>query len=185
MGTDPVLVAYSNQSGSTATMAEIIAAALRDAGLAVDCLRAGDVDDVAPYRAVVLGSGVFLPRRRTDGGGFLARHASRLGSRPVWLFCAGPIGRGHTAASDAAPGECPVAAVAQAVGARGWAVLGPVGIGDDADALDHLGTMDHARIRAWAGQIATALVGRPIRHRPMEARCRDRHPTAAHRVAHA
>ena len=45
--------------------------------------------------AVILGSGVFVPGRRSDGGGFLARHEASLAARPVWLFCAGPIGRGR------------------------------------------------------------------------------------------
>ena len=58
--------------------------------------------DVTPYAAVILGSGMFVPSRRSDGGGFLARHAAVLAARPVWLFCAGPIGRGRCPAGRAA-----------------------------------------------------------------------------------
>ena len=51
---------------------------LREAGLAVDCRPAGDDVDVTSYEAVVLGSGVFLPHRGSDGGGFLLRHEADL-----------------------------------------------------------------------------------------------------------
>ena len=122
-----VLVAFASRSGSTAGIAESIARGLMDAGLDVDCRPAGDVTDVTPYDAVVLGSGVFLPRRGSDGGGFLVRHGAVLKTRAVWLFCAGPIGRGAlrgTAPGPAGIGDCSVAEVARSIGARGCAEFG-------------------------------------------------------------
>lgn len=161
MGAQPVLVAFSNQAGSTAGVADVIAAVLRREGLAVDLRQAGAVTDVSGYSAVVLGSGMFVPSRHSDGGGFLARHAAALGSTPVWLFCTGPIGRGRNGAGDAAsePEECSVVAVATAVGARGSAVFGPLGLPGEQDPIERLGPVDLVRVRAWAVEIATVLHG--------------------------
>jgi menaquinone-dependent protoporphyrinogen oxidase len=160
-----VLVAFANQAGSTAGIAEAIATVLRRSGFAVDCRLASDVLDVTPYQAVVLGSGVFVPRRRSDGGGFLVRHEAALASRSVWLFCAGPIGRGRCQAGTAvtAADECSVTAVARAIGARGAAVFGPIGLPVDADLIESLGPVNTQRVRAWAAEIAEQLRARPAR----------------------
>ena len=167
MGDQRVLVAFANRAGSTAGIAGAVATVLRRAGFAVDCQVASEVADVTPYAAVILGSGVFVPSRRSDGGGFLARHEASLASRPVWLFCAGPIGRGRcpagTAASDAE--DCSVALVARAVGARGAAVFGPIGLPADSDPVERLGPVNIERARAWAGEIAGELRG-PVAPHP-------------------
>ena len=182
MGAQPVLVAFSNQTGSTAGIAEAIAAVLRRAGLAIECRPAGEVEDVTAYRAVILGSGVFLPRRRADGGGFLTRHEVALAGRPIWLFCAGPIGRGRCAAGTAAsePDECSVSAVARAIGARGAAVFGPLGIAAEEDPVDRLGPVDLVRVRRWAAEIATELA---LASPPAAPRRCSRH--GCHRLIHA
>jgi menaquinone-dependent protoporphyrinogen oxidase len=151
-----VLVAFASQTGTTAGIAEVMADELRRCGLVVDCRPAGDVADVATYDAVILGSGVFLPRRATDGGGFLTRHAERLPGRDLWLYSAGPIGR-RPQDESGRPGECPVMDVARAVGARGAAAFGAVGLPADADPLDRLAPVDRGRVRAWARGIAAEL----------------------------
>jgi menaquinone-dependent protoporphyrinogen oxidase len=158
-----VLVAFANQAGSTAGIATTIAGVLRRSGLIADCRVASEVNDLSPYAAVVLGSGVFVPRRRSDGGGFLVRHAAELEGRPLWLFSAGPIGRGPCAAGSppTEAGKCSVSAVARAVGARGWAVFGPIGLRADADPLDQLGPVKVQRVRAWAAEIAVGLRALP------------------------
>ncbi len=159
MGDKRVLVAFANQAGSTAGIATTIATVLDHAGLAVDCRLAAEVADLGPYDAVVLGSGVFVPRRRSDGGGFLVRHQEALRDRRLWLFCAGPIGRGRCG-SGTAPGQsddCGVVAVAQAVGARGAAMFGPTGLPADGDPAARLGPVDVQRVRAWAVAIAEQL----------------------------
>ncbi len=123
-----VLVTFSSRSGSTAGIAELVASVLRSAGLAVDCRSVSEVDDLAAYGALVLGSGVFVPRRASDGGGFLARHAAVLRRLQVWLFCVGPIGHGHGRdglEAGAPPAECRAVTVARLIGARGVAVFGP------------------------------------------------------------
>jgi menaquinone-dependent protoporphyrinogen oxidase len=156
-----VLVAFASRSGSTAGIAEAIAAVLRDAGLAVDSRPAGDVPDVTAYDAVVLGSGVFLPRRGSDGGGFLVRHEAVLKTRAVWLFCAGPIGRGRSAdgTGPSGSGDCSVAEVARFVGARGCAEFGTPVPEPGADPVAELAPVDVALVRAWACEIAADLGG--------------------------
>lgn len=159
MSDQRVLVAFASRSGSTAGIAQAIVAALRGAGLAVDSQPAGDVADVTPYAAVVLGSGVFLPRRGSDGGGFLLRHAGTLATRAVWLYSAGPIGggRGADGAEPVSGGNGSVYEVARSVGARGCAVFGtPVPTLAD-DLLAELTPVDLARVRSWAGEIAEQL----------------------------
>jgi menaquinone-dependent protoporphyrinogen oxidase len=155
-----VLVAYANQAGSTAGIADKIASALVDDGLAVDCRPAADVTDLAPYAAIVLGSGVFVPSRRSDGNGFLARHEPDLGGRDVWLFAAGPIGR---CPDPSEHGDAAVVAVGRAIGARGTAVFGPIGLPDDTDPATQLADpAGSARVRAWAHDIAAVVLARPI-----------------------
>ena len=165
-----VLVAFASRSGSTAGIAEAITCVLRDAGLEVDSRPAGDVADMTPYDAVVLGSGVFLPHRGSDGGGFLVRHRAVLATRAVWLFSAGPIGR-RRAANEAEPagggGDCSVAEVARSVGARGCAEFGTPVPEPGADPVAELAPVDVTRVRAWAREIAAALGGDPSAVSPL------------------
>lgn len=158
MTADKILVAYASQSGSTAGIAATIAVELRAAGLSVDCRPASDVQDLTGYVAIVLGSGVFLTRRMSDGGGFLARHGAALGGRRVWLFAAGPIG--HTrAGTDGAPEDIGVMHVARGIGARGAATFGAVDPIRESDELERLAPANRARVRSWARTIVADLIG--------------------------
>ena len=164
-----VLVAFSSRSGSTAGAAEEIAAVLRSAGLAVDCRPKEEVADVSLYRAVVLGSGMFVASRRSDGGGFLERHAEALRGRDVWLFSAGPIG-GHASANGE---ESAVVTVARAIGARGVATFGASGSGDG-DGTDPVASLipaDRREIRSWATDIAAHLGAPPTAAARRRQRC--------------
>ena len=164
MSAQRVLVAFASRSGSTAGIAQAIAAVLQGEGLSVDCRPAGDITDVTPYTAVVLGSGVFLPRRASDGGGFLARHVTALSTRAVWLYCAGPIGRGRGTDGDRpeSDDDCSAAEVARAIGARGCAEFGTPAPASTDDPLVQLAPVDLARVRAWAHDIATELAAEPV-----------------------
>jgi menaquinone-dependent protoporphyrinogen oxidase len=152
-----VLVAYANRSGSTAEIAVAIADELRRAGLDVDCRPAGEVVDLERYAGVVLGSGMFLTRRASDGGGFIARHATALASRKVWLFSAGPIGGMRASGANGIVGECNVLDVARSIGARGAAAFGALGLTPEVDPLDRVPAPDPERVRAWARLIAGDL----------------------------
>jgi len=155
MSTPIVLVAFASQSGSTAGIAEVIATELRAAGVSVDCRVSSEVPSLAGYEAVVLGSGVFVRSRATDGGGFLIRFREVLPAVPVWLFCAGPIGRGGS--PDAEATESAVMDVARTIGARGAAAFGCQWPGPPPDALDRVPVVDAALVRAWGREIAAAL----------------------------
>ncbi|NMI00336.1 flavodoxin domain-containing protein [Pseudonocardia acidicola] len=92
-----VLVAYATRSGATAEIAEAIATELRACGLDTDVRAAGSVHDLDGYRAVVLGSALYLRRWRPDAVRFLRRHVAALSDRRVWLFHSGPCGRDRDA----------------------------------------------------------------------------------------
>lgn len=89
-----ILVAYATQYGATAEIAEKIGQVLRAAGLQADVLPVDRVRDLAPYRAVVLGSGVYIGQWRKPAAQFLKAHAQALAERPVWFFSSGPTGAG-------------------------------------------------------------------------------------------
>lgn len=91
---DNVLVAYGSKYGSTAEIADVIGQVLGEAGLDVDVRSAETVDDLAPYRAVILGSGVYAGMWRKEAAQFLEAHQAELAERPVWLFSSGPSGEG-------------------------------------------------------------------------------------------
>lgn len=87
-----VLVAYASKNGSTAEIAEAIAKELRGHNLDVDCLEAGDVRQLDPYQAVVLGSAVYMKRWQGSARRFLHRHHQTLPTLPWWVFSSGPVG---------------------------------------------------------------------------------------------
>lgn len=89
-----ILVAYASKYGATAEIAEKIGEVLRQAGLSVDVRPADQVSDVSGYRAVVLGSAVYIGRWRKQAANFLKAHEQALAKRPVWLFSSGPTGEG-------------------------------------------------------------------------------------------
>ncbi|NLE76152.1 MAG: flavodoxin [Chloroflexi bacterium] len=89
-----VLVAYATKYGATAEIAERIGQALQQAGAPAQTLPAAQVADVASYRAVVLGSGVYAGQWRREAVRFLQTHQEALAQRPVWLFSSGPTGMG-------------------------------------------------------------------------------------------
>jgi menaquinone-dependent protoporphyrinogen oxidase len=151
-----VLVAFSSRSGSTAGAADEIAAVLRTAGFTVDCRPKEEVSDVSLYRAVVLGSGLFVASRASDGGGFLERHRAGLRGRDVWLYSTGPIGARH-GRGGGPEDEAAVTTVAKAICARGVGTFGTIGMPTGADPVASLMPADRREIRSWAAEIAADL----------------------------
>jgi len=88
-----VLVAYASKHGATAEIAQKIGEVLRQAGLSVDVRPADRARDVASYRAVVLGSAVYVGQWRREAAKFLKDNERVLAERPVWLFSSGPTGQ--------------------------------------------------------------------------------------------
>jgi len=93
MGTQ-ILVTYATKYGATAEIAEKIGQVLRELGLRADVLPADRVTDLSAYKAVVLGSAVYMGRWRKDALKFLKANEKTLAERPVWLFSTGPTGEG-------------------------------------------------------------------------------------------
>lgn len=87
-----VLVAYASKRGSTAEIADTIAAVLRESGHGADCVAAGTVAGLDGYDAVVLGSAVYMRRWRGDARRFLRKHRRALERMPWWAFSSGPTG---------------------------------------------------------------------------------------------
>jgi menaquinone-dependent protoporphyrinogen oxidase len=91
---DQVLVAYATKYGATKEIAEEIGNVLRQAGLLTDVLPVNKVRDLNPYRAVILGSAVYIGRWRKEAVKFLQANERALAERQVWLFSSGPTGEG-------------------------------------------------------------------------------------------
>ena len=87
-----VLVTYGSERGGTADIAARIAASLRDVGHDVALLAAGDVRDVRPFDAVVLGGTLYALRWHAEARRFVLRHAKALREREVFFFSSGPRG---------------------------------------------------------------------------------------------
>jgi len=87
-----VLVAAATKHGATGEIAQAIGDALRDQGLDPTVLEPEQVDTVAGYDAVVLGSAVYAGHWLKAARELVARCGNGLAARPVWLFSSGPIG---------------------------------------------------------------------------------------------
>ena len=87
-----ILVTAASRHGSTLEMASALGKALTDIGLEVEVKPMHELDGVAGFNAVVLGSAVYMGRWLPEASDFVQRHAVELGARPVWLFSSGPVG---------------------------------------------------------------------------------------------
>ena len=94
---EKVLVAYATKYSATAEIAEKIGQVLGQAGLSTDVMPAKEVSDLTPYKAVVLGSAVYIGKWRKEAVQFLQANEKMLVERLVWLFSSGPTGEGDAA----------------------------------------------------------------------------------------
>ena len=92
---DKVLITYATKHGSTTEIADKIAETMVSAGVHAVALPVEHVNDLTPYSAVVLGSGVYAGQWCKDAANFLKMHEKELAERPVWLFSSGPTGEGE------------------------------------------------------------------------------------------
>jgi menaquinone-dependent protoporphyrinogen oxidase len=86
-----VLVTAASKHGATREIAARIGADLAERGLEVDVKRLEEIEDLAPYGACVVGSGIYLGNWLKDARRFLQAHAAELAERPTWLFASGSI----------------------------------------------------------------------------------------------
>jgi menaquinone-dependent protoporphyrinogen oxidase len=87
-----VLVTAASKHGTTTEIADAIAEVLRSTHLEVDVIPPDDVQTIADYDAVVLGSGVYAGHWLKPAKAFVERHELALRGRAVFLFSSGPIG---------------------------------------------------------------------------------------------
>jgi menaquinone-dependent protoporphyrinogen oxidase len=89
-----ILVAYASKYGATAQIAEKIALRFVKSGLTAEALSAKKVTGLAEYKAILLGSGVYMGMWLKEAADFLKTHESELAKMPVWFFSDGPTGAG-------------------------------------------------------------------------------------------
>lgn len=89
-----ILVTYASKYGATKEIAEKIGEGLRQEGLQAEVLPVDRIRDLTPYKAVILGSAVYIGKWNKEAVVFLQTHAETLVDRPVWLFSSGPTGEG-------------------------------------------------------------------------------------------
>ena len=159
-----ILVTAASRHGSTLEMASALGKALTDIGLEVEVKPMHELDGVAGFNAVVLGSAVYMGRWLPDAAAFVQRHAVELGARPVWLFSSGPIG-----SPDPKPVGDPtgIAELIAAVHARGHRTFagrldrGQLGIGErivvSAVGASEGDFRDWEALGEWAKEIAIGL----------------------------
>jgi menaquinone-dependent protoporphyrinogen oxidase len=87
-----VLVSVASRHGSTAEIANVIAAVLRTNDIEADVVSPEAVASLDGFDAVVLGSGVYAGHWLEPAKAFVGRYRIELTERPVFLFSSGPIG---------------------------------------------------------------------------------------------
>lgn len=87
-----VLIAVASRHHSTAEIGAFVADNLGAAGIATVVRDQADVDDVRPFEAVIVGSGVYAGAWLPEARDFVERFAEDLRARPVWLLSSGPLG---------------------------------------------------------------------------------------------
>jgi menaquinone-dependent protoporphyrinogen oxidase len=84
-----VLIAYTSRTGSTAEIAQAIGRELEAAGHSVKVAEMKGIDSLEGYRAVVIGTPVYMTKIEKDVAHFIARHGIGLSRIPVAAFAVG------------------------------------------------------------------------------------------------
>lgn len=172
-----VLVGYATRHGSTAQIADRLAARLQAQLVSAEARAVQDVTDLQEYDAVILGGATYMSRWLKPAVDFARRHQAELVELSVWLFSSGPLGAerldedGHDIAAASQPREFDQ--LAELLNAREEAVFfgaydpqaPPIGIGEHVvrhlpgakAALTAGDFRDWAAIDAWADKIAAEL----------------------------
>lgn len=163
-----VLVAYATKNGSTAGIAQVIGEELSKMGLDAEVRAVGEVRDLQPYGAVVLGSAIYLGKWRKEALRFGDGHAGELHGRPVWLFDSGPL----NSSPDEGKNEPVEAAdeLVRQIGARARTTFGGKLLPEDAGlftrrlmesgkAGSYGDFRNFDRVRGWARAIGAELLG--------------------------
>ncbi|MDD5367901.1 MAG: flavodoxin domain-containing protein [Anaerolineaceae bacterium] len=89
-----ILVTYASKYGATREIAEKIGEGLRQAGLQTDVTPVSAIRELDRYKAVILGSALYIGKWQKEAATFLQANEKLLANRPVWLFSSGPTGKG-------------------------------------------------------------------------------------------
>jgi menaquinone-dependent protoporphyrinogen oxidase len=89
-----VLVLYSSKHGSTTEIAGRISQVLRESGFSTDTLATNEVHNLQDYKAVIIGSALYIGQWRKEAIKFLKGNEKVLAQQSVWLFSSGPTGKG-------------------------------------------------------------------------------------------
>jgi menaquinone-dependent protoporphyrinogen oxidase len=81
-----ILVTYASQTGSSAGVAEAIGKTLAEGGAPVDVLPMQEVEDLAPYRAVVVGSAIQNQQWLPGAMAFVRTNRTALSQKPSAMF---------------------------------------------------------------------------------------------------
>lgn len=161
-----VLVTYASKHGSTAEVAEVVAAILCSQGLEVDVQPAGEVANISRYGGVVLGGALYVGRLHRDARRFLDRHREALATLPFALFAMGPR---TLEQRDVASSRAQVAhALDQVPEVTPFSVAVFGGVGDPTELSFPFSRMpafdarDWDAIHVWARQVAVQLGGVPV-----------------------
>ncbi len=90
-----VLVAFASKHGSTSEIARVIAEELQAADIIVDLYdlrEKTEVENLAGYDAVILGSAIYEGRWLPQAKHFGEQYKTALSRLPLWLFSSGPLG---------------------------------------------------------------------------------------------
>ena len=170
-----VLVTFASRHGSTAGVAERIAALLERPDRHIDLRHVDAVGDrIGDYDAVVLGSPVYDGAWPPEASEFVDRNQHALALRPLWLFSVGSFGDRHRLIGRMIRREPRgIGDLLRRLQPRDYRVFAGV-IGPDRWPLygrlllrafgGHTGdNRDWEQIEAWAGAIARSLAGAPGR----------------------
>ena len=119
-----ILVTHGSKRGGTAGIAVARSATCcARPGTPSTSSPRGEVRDVRPYDAVVVGGALYAMRWHRDARRLVIRHAAALRERPVWFFSSGPLDD-SAAARRIPPDPARSRQLMDHVGARGHATFG-------------------------------------------------------------
>ncbi len=87
----PILIAYASRTGSTAEVAEAIAAVLRNAGLQVESAPISTLQSIGERKAVIIGAPLYMGGFSDGLHKFLSRNRDALTATPPRFFVLGPF----------------------------------------------------------------------------------------------